>query len=91
MPRRPRPDSIPRKRYYTTGDVARILAVAPRTAAKWIDSGVIPGFRLPGSLDRRVGHDEFAAWLADRPEFGVRPGPDGWYSGTSFAPIRTDE
>jgi hypothetical protein len=38
----------------TTGDVAAICKVAPRTVAKWIDSGALRGYRIPGSLDRRV-------------------------------------
>ena len=38
----------------TTGDVAKICKVAPRTVAKWIDSGALRGYRIPGSLDRRV-------------------------------------
>lgn len=38
----------------TTGQVARLCGVAPRTASKWIDSGMLPGWRVPGSQDRRV-------------------------------------
>ncbi len=39
---------------YTTGDVARICQVAPRTVSKWFDTGRLKGYRIPGSLDRRI-------------------------------------
>lgn len=38
----------------TTGQVARICNVAPRTVSKWFDSGTLPGYRIPGSRDRRI-------------------------------------
>ncbi|RJP34613.1 MAG: helix-turn-helix domain-containing protein [Phycisphaerales bacterium] len=38
----------------TTGDVARICKVAPRTVAKWFDRGDLRGYRIPGSKDRRI-------------------------------------
>lgn len=38
----------------TTGKVAKLLHVAPRTVSKWFDSGKLKGYRIPGSLDRRV-------------------------------------
>ena len=38
----------------TCGVVARICCVAPRTAARWIDSGELKGYRIPMSKDRRV-------------------------------------
>lgn len=39
---------------FTIGQVAKICKVAPRTVNKWFDSGRLKGFRVPGSLDRRV-------------------------------------
>lgn len=42
------------RRYLTTGDVAKICGVAPRTASRWIDTGEMPGYRLPGGSQRRV-------------------------------------
>lgn len=47
----------------TTGELAKVCHVAPRTAAKWIDSGRVRGFRLPGSADRRVSDAEAARFL----------------------------
>ena len=38
----------------TTGEVARICKVAPRTVTKWFDSGSLRGYRIPGSKDRRI-------------------------------------
>lgn len=42
------------KQIFTTGDVAKMLQVAPRTISKWFDSGRLRGFRIPGSQDRRI-------------------------------------
>ena len=36
------------------GDVAKICNVAHRTVQKWFDSGLLCGYRLPGSKDRRM-------------------------------------
>ena len=38
----------------TTGVVARILGIAPRTVSKLFDSGRIKGSRIPDSNDRRI-------------------------------------
>jgi excisionase family DNA binding protein len=38
----------------TTGEVAKICSVAPRTVSKWFDSGQLRGYRIPGSKDRRI-------------------------------------
>lgn len=38
----------------TTGEVARVCNVAPRTVSKWFDSGKLQGYRIPGSKDRRI-------------------------------------
>ncbi|MFB3891691.1 MAG: helix-turn-helix domain-containing protein [Phycisphaerae bacterium] len=43
-----------RKEVLTTGDVARMCHVAPRTVSKWVDTGKLRGYRIPGSRDRRV-------------------------------------
>ncbi len=42
------------KTVFTTGEVARICHVAPRTVSKWFDSGQLRGYRIPGSRDRRI-------------------------------------
>ncbi len=38
----------------TTGEVAKICNVAPRTVSKWFDTGALTGYRIPGSKDRRI-------------------------------------
>ncbi len=38
----------------TTGEVAKLCNVAPRTVSKWFDTGVLKGYRIPGSKDRRI-------------------------------------
>lgn len=38
----------------TTGEVAKVCNVAPRTVSKWFDSGQLKGYRIPGSKDRRI-------------------------------------
>ena len=38
----------------TTGEVARLCGVAPRTVTKWFDAGQLRGFKIPGSRDRRI-------------------------------------
>jgi two-component system, OmpR family, response regulator RpaA len=43
---------------YTTGQVARMCHVAPRTVCKWFDTGQIQGYRIPGSEDRRIPRRE---------------------------------
>jgi hypothetical protein len=60
-----------RQPYYTSGQVARLFGVTSTTAAKWIDRGVLKGFRLPGSLKRRVAHVELIAFVCRHPEFVI--------------------
>ncbi len=43
-----------KKDVFTTGQVAQICSVAPRTVTKWFDSGQLKGYRIPGSRDRRI-------------------------------------
>jgi excisionase family DNA binding protein len=40
--------------WLTTAQVAARLGVSMRTVAKWIDTGVLRGMRIPFSKDRRV-------------------------------------
>ncbi|MHC4637168.1 MAG: helix-turn-helix domain-containing protein [Planctomycetota bacterium] len=47
----------------TTGDVAKICHVAPRTVSKWFDSGQLKGYRIPGSKDRRIPVDELIRFM----------------------------
>ena len=47
-------NSTKMKDVLTTGEVAKICNVAPRTVSKWFDSGALHGYRIPGSKDRRI-------------------------------------
>lgn len=42
------------KSVMTTGQVAKICNVAPKTVTKWFDEGRLKGYRIPGSKDRRI-------------------------------------
>ena len=62
---------IARARQYTTGQVAKICGVAPRTVSKWFDSGKLRGWRIPGSQDRRVPREELFKFLRTHGLTGV--------------------
>lgn len=53
------------KKVFTTGQVAKICRVAPRTVSKWIDSGRLKGYRVPCSQDRRVTRMSLLSFLRD--------------------------
>ena len=50
---------------FTTGQVARLCRVAPRTVGKWVDSGRLKGYRIPGSKDRRIRRQELVRFLLE--------------------------
>jgi len=47
----------------TTGEVAKLCNVAPRTVSKWFDSGALKGYRIPGSKDRRIPVSELIKFM----------------------------
>ncbi len=47
----------------TTGQVAKVCKVAPRTVAKWFDSGQLRGYRIPGSKDRRIPLNQLVRFM----------------------------
>lgn len=49
----------------TTGEVARICKVAPRTVSKWFDTGQLRGYRIPGSKDRRIPVAQLVRFMQD--------------------------
>ena len=53
------------KQVFTTGQVAKICRVAPRTVSKWFDSGKLRGYRIPGSQDRRIPRPELIRFLKE--------------------------
>ncbi|WP_146663394.1 helix-turn-helix domain-containing protein [Anaerohalosphaera lusitana] len=52
-----------KKDVLTTGQVAQICNVAPRTVTKWFDSGQLKGYRIPGSRDRRIPTGELLRFM----------------------------
>ncbi len=48
----------------TTGDVAKICNVVPRMVSIWFDNGLLNGYRIPGSRDRRIPIAELARFMA---------------------------
>ena len=58
----------------TIGDVAKICNVAPRTVSQWFDKGLLTGYRIPGSRDRRIPIDELACFM----DAHNIPIPDHW-------------
>jgi excisionase family DNA binding protein len=67
---------------YSTGQAAKICKVAARTVTKWMDSGKLKGFRLPGPGGfRRVPHAALVAFMQQHHfPLGVLEGAayDGW-------------
>ncbi len=51
------------KNVLTTGEVAKICNVAPRTVSKWFDTGQLKGYRIPGSKDRRIPVSELIRFM----------------------------
>ena len=67
------------KKVFTTGQVAKICKVAPRTVSKWFDSGRLRGYRIPGSQDRRIPREHLIHFLK---EHGMPLGEleeEGWH------------
>ena len=53
------------KEVLTTGDVAKICHVAPRTVSKWFDNGQLRGYRIPASRDRRIPIGELKRFMKE--------------------------
>ena len=60
----------------TTGEVAKICNVAPRTVSKWFDTGSLKGYRIPGSKDRRIPLNGLVRFMKEHniPLNGLRTG-----------------
>ncbi|MBA4040066.1 MAG: regulator [Planctomyces sp.] len=89
MPRREHKKDRPMpfdKDVLTTGEVAKICNVAPRTVSKWFDSGQLRGYRIPGSKDRRIPVGQLVKFMK---EHGIPL--DGIVSGRTRVLIVDDE
>lgn len=70
----------------TTGEVAKVCNVAPRTVSKWFDSGQLKGYRIPGSKDRRIPLSNLLAFMKAH---GIPL--DGVHSGKTRVLVADDE
>ena len=50
---------------FRTGEIAMICRVAPRTVFKWLNSGLLEGYRLPRSRDWRVTRESLVRFLEE--------------------------
>ena len=48
---------------FTTKQVADVCRVATRTVMKWFDAGRLRGYRIPGSLDRRIPRESLIDFM----------------------------
>lgn len=72
-------------RTYSTGQVAHFCRCSIQTIIRVIDSGQLPGFKVPGSNFRRVTHGELTKYMMDN---GI-PLPVEWdLSAAPVAPER---
>ncbi|MDY3557044.1 helix-turn-helix domain-containing protein [Gemmata sp. JC717] len=53
------------KKVFTSGQVAKLCNVAPRTVSKWFDAGRLKGYRMPGSNDRRIPRENLMRFLRE--------------------------
>lgn len=92
---------VSQKHVLTTGDVARICNVAPRTVSKWFDTGQLRGYRIPGSKDRRIPKDQLLRFMrthgmpldgieSDRTRILVVDDDEGFATNLSDVLARTD-
>src|SRR5262245_37918325 len=51
-----------REKAFTPGEIARLCGASPRTVQKWIDAGLLSGWRLP-SGDRRVTREALLRFM----------------------------
>ncbi|MDP8256824.1 MAG: helix-turn-helix domain-containing protein [Candidatus Alcyoniella australis] len=52
------------KKVYTTGEVAEMLGVNINTVIRWFDRGVLQGFKLPTSNERRIPISSLRRFMA---------------------------
>jgi len=54
------------KEALTTGEIATICHVNIKTVTKWIDSGLLEGYKVPGSQDRRVLREHLISFIKEQ-------------------------
>lgn len=53
------------RKVFTTGQVAKISNVTTQTVTKWIDSGRLTGYKIPGSRARRVTRESLIRFIEE--------------------------
>lgn len=53
------------RKFYSTGQAAKLCGVAIRTVADWCDSGKLAFYRIPGSSHRRIEHDQMVKFAQE--------------------------
>ncbi|WP_305856146.1 response regulator [Balneatrix alpica] len=53
-------------RNFSTGEIAKLCDVNLRTVIRWIDRGVLKGFKLPGRGNNRVKEEDLVAFLQEQ-------------------------
>ncbi|TSC78894.1 MAG: response regulator receiver protein [Candidatus Peregrinibacteria bacterium Gr01-1014_25] len=48
---------------YTTGEAAAVAKVSQQTIIRWIDAGLLKGYRVPGSSHRRIVREVLEQFL----------------------------
>jgi hypothetical protein len=61
------PKTLARKEQYTPGDLAILLGISSRTAAKLLDRGTVKSFKFPESRGRRIHHADLVVFLKSDP------------------------
>ncbi len=49
----------------TTGQASKICNVAPQTVSKWLDTGLLNGYRIPGGKHRRIPLAHLVAFMRE--------------------------
>jgi excisionase family DNA binding protein len=57
--------TVPRDQVFTTGEVARVCRVAGKTVIRWLDGGLLPCYRVPGTNHRRVTRRHLERFMAE--------------------------
>jgi excisionase family DNA binding protein len=50
-------------KYLTTGQCAKYCQVCTRTIHNWVDTGLLKGFKIPGSNHRRIPQENLVALM----------------------------
>ncbi len=59
--------AVPMKRFFTTGEVAKLCGLSQQTVIRCFDDGRLSGFKVPGSKFRRVPREDLLRFLRARP------------------------